>query len=186
MCAVHPGCWALLTAAPCVGLQVDPHLTRFIAELKLRDASAGEPMEVAAPEAEQPPLAHMPSEPTPPATEVDAKVHPLPARWLARFGWREIPVQWVWLRCSTLSVCASSYALAPAKPPLVTILPSPLCAGAGGGAATGAAQRPGAAAGSDAGRAAQRAALAHALAPRQPARWAPALPGGSSPRACFC
>lgn len=58
-----------------VGPQVDPHLTRFIAELKLRDASAGEPMEVAAPGGEAPPLAHMPSEPTPPATELDAKVH---------------------------------------------------------------------------------------------------------------
>lgn len=75
-CAVCPGCWALLTTLHCVEPQVDPHLTRFIAELKLRDASAGEPMEVAAPEGEAPPLAHMPSEPTPPATELDAKVHP--------------------------------------------------------------------------------------------------------------
>jgi hypothetical protein len=81
------------------GLQVDPHLTRFIAELKLRDASAGEPMEVAAPEGEAPPLAHMPSEPTPPATELDAKVLSLPARFLADTDC-QILVQSVWLRCS--------------------------------------------------------------------------------------
>lgn len=46
-------------------LQVDPHLTRFIAELKLRDAGSGEAMDIAPPE-EPPPS------PAPPLVEEDA------------------------------------------------------------------------------------------------------------------
>jgi len=42
---------------------VDPHLTRFIAELKLRDAGSSEAMDIAPPEAEAPPPPPPPSQP---------------------------------------------------------------------------------------------------------------------------
>jgi len=50
---------ALCTLRP----QVDPHLTRFIAELKLRDAGSSEAMDIAPPEAEAPPPPPPPSQP---------------------------------------------------------------------------------------------------------------------------
>lgn len=59
-----------------MSLQVDPHLTRFIAELKLRDASASEPMDLGPPEPEELPLPTPPTQARLSAEESEAKVHP--------------------------------------------------------------------------------------------------------------